>query len=291
MNRRAFLTGAATVAGASWLPRATGAAGGKTRLILLGTGGGPRPRKASPASAQVIVANGTPYVIDCGDGVARQLVFAGIPLDSLRHVFITHHHSDHNADYGNLIWLAWAAGLRTPVDAWGPPPLERMTRLFFEMNAYDIETRIANEGRVALAPLVHVHERTEGGLVMKDENVTVTAALVDHPPVVPAFGYRVDAADRSIVISATRAPTAVELARGRPSCTRSDVLAWTAGPRVPSGRLKETSSPTRPARRWPRRPGGGQDAGARTWSRRTIPRSRSRCGSTPRARTFAGKSS
>ena len=224
MERRAFLTGAATVAGASWLPRATRAAGAKTRLILLGTGGGPRPRKASSASAQVIVANGTAYVIDCGNGVARQLVFAGIPLDSLRHVFITHHHSDHNADYGNLIWLAWAAGLRTQVDAWGPPPLERMTRLFFEMNAYDIETRIANEGRVALAPLVHVHERTEGGLVMKDENVTVTAALVDHPPVVPAFGYRVDAADRSIVISGdtARSDRVVGLARG------ADVLVHSA---------------------------------------------------------------
>jgi ribonuclease BN (tRNA processing enzyme) len=224
MDRRAFLTRAATLAGAGALSRAAGAAAAKTRLILLGTGGGPRPRKASSAAAQVIVANGTPYVIDCGDGVARQLVFAGIPLDSLRHVFITHHHSDHNADYGNLLWLAWAAGLRTPVDTWGPPPLEKMTRLFFEMNAYDIETRIANEGRVALAPLVHVHERTEGGLVMKDENVTVTAALVDHPPVVPAFGYRFDAADRSIVISGdtARSERVVELARG------ADVLVHSA---------------------------------------------------------------
>jgi ribonuclease BN (tRNA processing enzyme) len=227
MDRRAFLTGAVTLAGASVLPRATRAtagAGAKTRLILLGTGGGPRPRKASSASAQVVIANGTPYVVDCGDGVARQLVLAGIPLDSLRHVFITHHHSDHNADYGNLIWLAWAAGLRTRVDAWGPPPLERMTRLFFEMNAYDIDTRIANEGRVALAPLVHVHERTEGGLVMKDENVTVTASLVDHPPVVPAFGYRIDAADRSIVISGdtARSDRVVDLARG------ADVLVHSA---------------------------------------------------------------
>jgi ribonuclease BN (tRNA processing enzyme) len=224
MDRRTFLAGAATLAGMSSLPRVTSAGGAKTRLILLGTGGGPRPRPASSASAQVVIAGGTPYVIDCGDGVARQLVRAGIPLDSLRHVFITHHHSDHNADYGNLIWLAWAAGLRTRVDAWGPPPLERMTRLFFEMNAYDIETRIANEGRVALAPLVHVHERTEDGLVMKDENVTVTAALVDHPPVVPAFGYRLDGADRSIVISGdtARSDRVVKLAQG------ADVLVHSA---------------------------------------------------------------
>ena len=98
--------------------------------MLLGTGGGPRPRKASSGSAQVIVSNGVAYLIDCGDGVARQLVFADVPLPSLRHIFLTHQHSDHNADYGNVIWLAWTAGLRTRVDSWGPPPLERMTRLF-----------------------------------------------------------------------------------------------------------------------------------------------------------------
>jgi ribonuclease BN (tRNA processing enzyme) len=179
----------------------------KTRLILLGTGGGPRPRKANSASAQVIISNNTAYVIDCGNGVARQLAFADVPLSTLRHVFLTHQHSDHNADYGNLIWLAWAAGLNTRVDAWGPPPLAKMTKLFFEMNAYDIDTRIANEGRVPLVPLVHVHELAEGGLVMRDENVRITATLVRHPPVVPAFAYRFDAADRSIVISGDTAPS------------------------------------------------------------------------------------
>jgi len=60
-----------------------------------------------------------------------------------------------------------------------------MTKLFFEMNAYDITTRITNEGRVPLAPLVHVHELHAGGLVMRDENVAVMAALVDHRPVAP----------------------------------------------------------------------------------------------------------
>ena len=105
-------------------------------------------------------------------------MLAGVPLTTLRHVFITHHHSDHNADYGNLIWLAWAAGPATRVDTWGPPPLEKMTKLFFEMNAFDIDTRIADEGRVPLVPLVHVHELSEGGLVMQDDNVKVTAALV-----------------------------------------------------------------------------------------------------------------
>jgi ribonuclease BN (tRNA processing enzyme) len=217
LDRRELLRlGAAALAGAALWPTAAVGESGRTRLILLGTGGGPRPRRTSSGSAQVIVSEGAAYVVDRGDGVARQLVLADVPLPSLRHIFITHHHSDHNADYGNLIWLAWAAGLRSRVDAWGPPPLARMTELFFEMNAYDIRTRIDDEGRVPLVPLVHVHELSEGGVVMQDEAVKVTAARVRHPPVVPAFGYRFDARDRSIVISGDTAPSdeLVELARG-----------------------------------------------------------------------------
>ncbi len=91
-----------------------------------------------------------------------------------------------------------------------------MTKLFFQMNASDIETRIANEGRVPLVPLVHVHELRAGGEVMRDDNVRVTAVTVDHPPVVPAFGYRFDAADRSIVISGDTTPSnnLIKLAKG-----------------------------------------------------------------------------
>ena len=189
---------------------------GKTRLILLGTGGGPRPRKENMASAQVLVVNDALYVVDCGDGVARQLVTAGLSLPKLRHVFITHQHSDHNADYGNLLLLAWASGLRTRVDTWGPPPLEKMTRLFFEMNAYDIDIRIADEGRVPLVPLVHAHEFSESGTILRDDNVKATCTLVDHGMVKPAFAYRFDTADRSIVISGdtNRSDNLVRLAQG-----------------------------------------------------------------------------
>lgn len=191
-------------------------AASKTRLILLGTAGGPRPRTSRNPPAQVILINNEAYVIDCGNGVAMQLTRAGVPLATLRHIFITHHHSDHNADYGNLLLLAWISGLRSRVDTWGPPPLVRMTRLFFEMNAYDIKTRIADEGRTPLVPLVQAHDFSQGGIVMQDDNVTVKCALVDHHPVTPAFAYRFDARDRSIVISGDtkRSDALIRLAQG-----------------------------------------------------------------------------
>lgn len=188
----------------------------RSRLILLGTAGGPTPKALRAAPANAVVVGDAVYVIDCGNGVARQMALAGLSLGAIRDVFITHHHSDHNADYGNLLWLAWAADLRHPVDAWGPPPLKRMTRRFLQLNDTDIRTRIADEGRPPLAQLIRPHELRRGGVVMRDDRVTVTAALVEHPPMTPAFAYRFDCPDRSIVFSGDTRPSAalVELARG-----------------------------------------------------------------------------
>lgn len=216
-DRRTFLvTAAALLATAAWPSGLTGQRSDRTRLILLGTAGGPRPKRRASAPSQVIVHRGAAYLIDCGNGVARQMTLAGVPPETLRHIFLTHHHSDHNADYGNVLLLAWGAGLKTPVDTWGPPPLSRMTKQFLELNDVDISTRISDEGRVPLGPLMRPHELARGGPVLEENGITVTAALVHHPPLTPAFAYRFDTRDRSIVISGdtARSDALIELARG-----------------------------------------------------------------------------
>ena len=216
-SRRGFIQRTAAALMSTVLTRRTAATTpSKSRLILLGTGGGPRPRANSFASSQVIVIGDAAYVVDCGDGVATQLVRAGIPLTDLRSVFITHHHSDHNADYGNLLLLAWESGLRNAVQTWGPPPLREITQLFIQMSSVDIRARIEDEGRVPFEPLVQPHEVTRPGQVMKGSNVTVTCARVDHPPLEVALAYRFDCRDRSIVISGDTKPSEqlVRLARG-----------------------------------------------------------------------------
>jgi ribonuclease BN (tRNA processing enzyme) len=216
MHRRQLILGALASCTAPLFARRGFARSPRMRLILLGTGGGPTPKKLAAATAQVIVVDNAPYVVDCGNGVARQLVLADVPLKSLRHIFITHNHSDHNADYGTLMLLAWSSGLTTRVDTWGPPPLAKITKLFFQMSAYDIRIRMRDEGAMSLEPLVHCHEiGGAGGLVMQDDKVKVTAAPVDHPLVSPAFAYRFDGPDRSIVISGdtTRSDSLVRLAR------------------------------------------------------------------------------
>lgn len=187
-----------------------------TRLTLLGTAGGPAPKRTRNAPAQVITVGDASYVVDCGNGVARQLTLAEVPLASLRGVFLTHHHSDHNADYGNLFLLAWAANLERRVPTYGPPPLVEMTGQFLAMNRFDIDTRTADEGLPPLAGLIAPSEVTGPGVVHEDENVRVTAALVHHPPIATALAYRFDTPDRSIVVSGDTAPSEnlVRLAEG-----------------------------------------------------------------------------
>ena len=204
MNRRDFLARSAALLAAVRVSRTQALL--KSRLILLGTAGGPTPKKTRAAPSQIIVIGDRGYVIDCGNGVARQMQLAGV-FGTLRHIFITHHHSDHNADLGNLILLEWATSLTTAVDAWGPPPLTRMMNLFFEMNQADLEVRVRDEGRPPLPPLVHTYELTHDGIVMKDDRVIVTCAEVPHPLVPHAFAYRFDCADRSIVISGDTTPS------------------------------------------------------------------------------------
>lgn len=172
-----------------------------TKVVLLGTKAGPTPCPTRAQPANVLLVDGRPYVIDCGSGVALQLMKAGVRLPNIRDIFITHHHSDHNADMGNLVFLAWGSGLKTPVHIYGPPHIRRMMDDFLDMNSIDIAARTREEGRPPLKPLIYAHEFDKDGVVLQDDKVKVTAALVDHLTVKPAFAYRFDTKDRSVVFS------------------------------------------------------------------------------------------
>src|SRR5262245_38328174 len=72
---------------------------GPNRLVTLGTRGGPAIRTGfTPTpSANLIVYDNVPYVIDTGYGVSGKLVESKFPLPQLRYIFITHHPSDPHA--------------------------------------------------------------------------------------------------------------------------------------------------------------------------------------------------
>lgn len=187
-----------------------------TKIVFLGTKGGPRVGLGRSNPANLIMVNGTPIVLDCGMGVSRQLVAAGVPLQSVKYIMISHLHSDHSLEYGNLIYNAWATGLKTPIHAYGPKGLKAMTDAYWEVNKFDIETRIEDEGRPDLRKLVIVEEVDTDGVVFKNEDVTITAFRTAHPPITDNFAYKFETAEGSVVFSSDTSynPKLGEFAKG-----------------------------------------------------------------------------
>jgi ribonuclease BN (tRNA processing enzyme) len=185
-------------------------------IVLMGTRGGPalRPGGSWPTS-NLLVAAGQPYVVDCGLGVTRGVVGAGVPLTALGHVFITHHHSDHNLEFGNLVYTAWVTGLSTPVRCYGPPGLMRMADDFCALNRFDIATRIDDEGRPPLRPLFDVVEYGEG-LIHDGDGLKVTALRNHHPPVTDSFSLKFEWGGKCVVFGGDTAylPALADFARG-----------------------------------------------------------------------------
>ncbi|MBB5277126.1 MBL fold metallo-hydrolase [Rhizobium rosettiformans] len=175
-------------------------------LTLLGTKGGPAIRPGGPnPTSMLLTLSGRRIVIDCGLGVSRGLVEAGMSLKELDLVFITHLHSDHVLELGPLIHTAWTTGLNHKVIVYGPAGTRAVWAGFLASLAYDIETRIADEGRPDLAGLVEIIEYGPGE-VLTDQDLTVTALRVDHPPVTDCFALKFVGSGKTIVFSADTAP-------------------------------------------------------------------------------------
>lgn len=189
---------------------------GRDRLVLLGSKGGPAIRPGGPwPSSSLLEFGGRSIVVDCGLGVTRGLADAGISLKALDLIFITHLHSDHMLELGALIHTAWTAGLATPVTVFGPPGTRLYWQHFKQSMAFDIDIRIADEGRPDIRDVVSVVEFGEGK-VIEEGGLKVSALRVDHPPVTDCFALRFDHAGKSVVFSADTAffPPLADFAKG-----------------------------------------------------------------------------
>ncbi|MER9368760.1 MBL fold metallo-hydrolase [Mesorhizobium sp. M0518] len=185
------------------------------RLVILGSKGGPALRPGGPwPSSSLLRIGGRSIVVDCGLGVTRGLVDAGISLKSLDLIFITHLHSDHVLELGPLIHTAWTAGLAAPVHVFGPPGTDHYWQRFCQAIEFDIEIRIVDEGRPDIRDLVSIVEFGEGQ-VLEQGGLTVSALRVEHPPVTDCFALRFEHGGKSVVFSADTAfyPPLAEFAR------------------------------------------------------------------------------
>ena len=180
------------------------------RIVMLGTGTPvPDPRSSGPAVA--IVVNGQAYLFDAGPGVVRRAEEAAekhqiraLQAPYLNRLFLTHLHSDHTLGYPDVMLTPWVVGRSEALEVYGPPGTAAMTDHIKQ--AYSQDIAIRSQGLEHLPPLiVNVHE-IEKGLVYKDANITVRAIPVCHGQWRHAFGYAIEAAGRSIVISGDTAP-------------------------------------------------------------------------------------
>jgi ribonuclease BN (tRNA processing enzyme) len=186
-----------------------------TKLVLLGTGAGPVPGRTRRMTSHAMVSNGAVYVLDCGLGVTDRFAETGLPFNAVRAIYITHHHFDHNVEYGPFLSIGWVQGMPLSVRTYGPPPLKQMTADYIRSMRTTIDFW-SEDLKMKPMETIDVTEIPQAGPVMQDDNVKVSAVVVQHPPVKPALGYRFDFHDRSIAFSGDTTPldAVAQMAKG-----------------------------------------------------------------------------
>lgn len=165
---------------------------------------------ATRASACVaVIAAGEVVLIDVGPGSWRQVAVNRIPTAAVSAVLLTHFHSDHIGDLGEVVTQTWLAGRAKPLEVFGPPGVEKVVAGFAQAYSQDVEYRIAHHTETmlpraaagAVAREVKLKSDTEAAVVFERNGLKVTAFNVEHSPVKPAYGYRLDYKGRSVVVS------------------------------------------------------------------------------------------
>ncbi|MBI3438224.1 MAG: MBL fold metallo-hydrolase [Proteobacteria bacterium] len=178
--------------------------------------GSPLPDRQRAGPCLAVIAGRHLFVFDAGEGSAETLSLMGFSPARVEAVFLTHFHSDHIDGLGNLALQHWAQGAATaPLPLYGGGGVERVASGFNEAYALDSSYRIAHHGPSVVPPsgfgltphAFTIADNQESAIVFEDGGVRITAFHVDHGPVHPAFGYRIDYSGRSIVISGDTAPS------------------------------------------------------------------------------------
>lgn len=199
-------------------------------VLFLGTGGGPWARLNRYMVSQLVVVDGEPLLFDCGAGATYQMRRAGIEPNSVRHLFLSHHHSDHLMDLAQFPLTAWIMGTSAPLRIFGPQGTERIVDLLFgREGVYRDDLRARTEGQGARTvnarrlgkplewPEIVARDLVGNGLCFDTPTWRVTAARVPHAqPHLESLAYRIDSRSGSVVITGDVTPSdeVVALASG-----------------------------------------------------------------------------
>ncbi|GAB3027169.1 ribonuclease Z [Mycobacterium bourgelatii] len=210
-------------------------------VTLLGTGSPiPDPNRAGPST--LVRAGGQVFLIDCGRGVLQRAAAVGVNAGDLSALLLTHLHSDHIAELGDVLITNWVTNFNPeprPLHVIGPPGTAEVVEAMLKAFGHDISYRIAHHADLNAPPPVEVHEHTEGPVWDRD-GVTIRVAPTDHRPVAPTIGFRIEADGASVVVAGDTVPCASldELASGAGGLVhtviRKDILVH-----APQQRIKD----------------------------------------------------
>jgi ribonuclease Z len=186
-------------------------------ITLLGTGSPiPDPDRAGPST--LVRAGGQVFLVDCGRGVLQRAAAVGVGAAGLSALLLTHLHSDHIGDLGDLLitrWITTFAPDPAPLPIVGPPGTADAVEATLRAFHHDIGYRIAHHADLNAPPAVEVHECTEGPVWDRD-GVSIRVGATDHRPVVPTIGFRIESGGAAVVLAGDTVPcdTLDELAAG-----------------------------------------------------------------------------
>ena len=200
-----------TRAGQNWLlPRLVDAAMRQTpiqafdglRVFMCGTSS-PLPSSDRAQACVAILAGDDLFLVDAGMGSANTMNVHGEATQNLQAILLTHFHSDHISGIYDFNLGSWVAGRNEPLVLIGPPGVERVAEGLNEAFALDRSYRVAHHGEALMVPaLGELGARDVApGEIWNNEGLVITAFLVDHAPITPAYGYRFDFKGRAVVVS------------------------------------------------------------------------------------------
>ena len=181
-------------------------------VVLLGTGSPlPSPDRAGPST--LVRAAGRDLLVDCGRGVLMRAAAVSSGASTLALVMLTHLHSDHVTDFGDIVTSRWVLS-PTPLtlSVVGPVGTRRYVERTLQMLEDDIGYRIAHHDDLVDPPSVQVTEvapeSDDTAVVVDADGLRILAAATDHAPVRPTVGYRVEADGGSVVLAGDTVPCA-----------------------------------------------------------------------------------
>jgi ribonuclease Z len=177
------------------------------KITLLGTGSPiPDPRRAGPS--QLVAADGLTVLVDCGRGVLMRLSAAGVLPPFLDGLLITHLHSDHITDLGDVITTRWVMSPGpNPLRVWGPPGTQEVVDGTLASLRPDIRYRVDHHADITEGPVVQVVE-VSAGEVFTVGSAIVRVGATDHRPVEPTVAFRIEIGDTSVVMGGDGVPCA-----------------------------------------------------------------------------------